>query len=65
MTQTELEKKVEELERRLEAVLQLLLPLMRAEAAMATTVSRKWKELEGETFFRDFVVKSKSTATDS
>lgn len=62
MTHEELEKRIVELESRLETVLQLLLPLMRAEAAMATTISRKWKELEGETYFRDFVVKSKSTA---
>lgn len=59
MTSDEMLKRIETLEAQLEMMMQLFLPLIRAEAMAATTISRKWLELKGETFFRENMVKSK------
>ncbi len=44
--------RLDELENMLRELMRILLPIARAQAMAATTVSNKWRELEGETFFR-------------
>lgn len=51
-----------ELLNNLRDVLPLLMAVLRAQAMAATTVSNKWKELEGETEFRKMIEKKKSEA---
>lgn len=52
MTPEELAR-LTELENMVHDLIQILLPIVRAQAMASTTVSNKWRELEGETFFRD------------
>jgi hypothetical protein len=61
MTTEEMVKRIETLEAQLEMMFALFLPIVRAEAMAATTISRKWRELEGEELFRKNMVKSQTT----